>query len=184
VKPRRLLLLLLALLALAGTALLRTVLRSEDPASPGKALPAARADDPEADAGDDAAEPAHAARAAATPLHPLAITFGDGTAAPEAEPAVLLEILEGYRRLRGAFPTAEDNAALMRRLTGRAPDSLAVFPEAHPRLDDSGALVDAWGTPFFFHHLSSQALEVRSAGPDREFYTDDDLTAPPPREGP
>ena len=182
-KPRRLLLLLLVLLALAGaTRLLRAVLRSEDPASPGNALPAARADDPEADAGGDAGEPVRAT--AATPLHPLAVTFGDGTVAPEAEPAVLLEILEGYRRFRGTFPTAEDNAALMRRLTGRAPDSLAVFPEAHPRLDDSGALVDAWGTPFYFHHLSSQALEVRSAGPDREFYTDDDLTAPPPREGP
>ncbi len=146
-------------------------------------IPAGDAPMPQAKGETEVAESPVEPRAPAAPLHPLALTFGDAGTAPEEEPAVLLEILEGYRRLRGAFPTAEDNAALMRILTGRQPGALAVFPEEHPRLNAAGELVDAWGTPFFFHHLSSQALEIRSAGPDREFYTDADLIVPLPREG-
>lgn len=182
-KPRRLLLSLLGMLALAGAALLlHPVLRSETAPPSGnnpRPDPVAGSTADEAVAAVDLAD---GSRAPATPLHPLALSFGDASIAPGAEPAVLLEMLEGYRRLRGAFPTAEDNAALMRQLTGREAGSLAVFPEDHPRLDESGALLDAWGTPFFFHHLSSQAIEIRSAGPDQEFFTNDDVVVPPPRD--
>jgi hypothetical protein len=43
------------------------------------------------------------------------------------------------------------------------------------RINGAGELVDAWGTPFFFHQLSGKETEIRSAGPDRRMWTGDDL---------
>ena len=42
-------------------------------------------------------------------------------------------------------------------------------------LNATGELCDPWGTPWFFHQLSSSKTELRSAGPDRAMYTDDDF---------
>lgn len=41
--------------------------------------------------------------------------------------------------------------------------------------NDQGELCDAWNSPWFFHQLSGTQMEVRSAGPDRTLYTDDDF---------
>jgi hypothetical protein len=43
------------------------------------------------------------------------------------------------------------------------------------RVNRRGELVDAWGTPYFFHQLSGNEMEIRSAGPDRKMWTGDDL---------
>jgi hypothetical protein len=43
------------------------------------------------------------------------------------------------------------------------------------RLNGDGELVDPWGTPYFFHQISSSDTEVRSAGPDRIMHTSDDI---------
>jgi len=47
--------------------------------------------------------------------------------------------------------------------------------ESGHRINGRGELVDAWGTPFFFHQISGSEMEIRSAGPDRKMYTSDDL---------
>ncbi|MCL4176585.1 MAG: hypothetical protein KJ072_02410 [Verrucomicrobia bacterium] len=114
----------------------------------------------------------------ANPPHPDAIAFGSDAFPPEREPELLLHFLEIYRGRFRQFPTAEDNPQMMNALRGANPDALAIFPADHPRLDAQGALLDAWDTPFFFHHLSRDHLEVRSAGPDRELFTTDDLISP------
>ena len=49
------------------------------------------------------------------------------------------------------------------------------LPEHHVALDAPGRLVDRWGTPVFFHALGGHRFELRSAGPDKKFWTDDDL---------
>jgi hypothetical protein len=36
-------------------------------------------------------------------------------------------------------------------------------------------LIDRWGTPYFFHALSGEHMEIHSAGPDRQFHSADDL---------
>ncbi len=92
---------------------------------------------------------------------------------------MLLEILQAYRRVAGSFPTAEDNPQLMKTLRGEGPGGLMLFPSDHARYDADGALLDAWGTPFFFHHIGSQRIEIRSAGPDRTLYSADDIVAGP-----
>jgi hypothetical protein len=38
-----------------------------------------------------------------------------------------------------------------------------------------GELCDHWGTPYFFHQLSSDRMEVRSAGPDKVMWSADDV---------
>lgn len=43
------------------------------------------------------------------------------------------------------------------------------------RVNNKGELVDPWGTPFFFHQLSGSETEIRSAGPDKQMWTADDL---------
>jgi len=42
-------------------------------------------------------------------------------------------------------------------------------------VNDTGELCDPWGTAWFFHQLSAKKMELRSAGPDRKLYTDDDF---------
>ena len=44
-------------------------------------------------------------------------------------------------------------------------------------VNGEGELCDRWGTPYFFHQLSAKAMEVRSAGPDRTLWSDDDVVA-------
>jgi hypothetical protein len=48
-------------------------------------------------------------------------------------------------------------------------------PEDGMRLNNRGELIDNWGTPFFFHQISGNEMEIRSAGPDRRMWTADDL---------
>jgi hypothetical protein len=50
-----------------------------------------------------------------------------------------------------------------------------ISEEAGLRINGEGALVDFWGTPFFFHQLSATEMEIRSAGPDKQMWTSDDL---------
>ena len=42
-------------------------------------------------------------------------------------------------------------------------------------LNAEGQLIDRWGTPLFFHALGGGRHEIRSAGPDKRLWTDDDL---------
>lgn len=115
------------------------------------------------------------------PSHPMAVRFGNDPALAAKEPALLLEILEFYRKEFGAFPAGQENADIMRALTGNNPRRLSIFPRKHPRMDASGNLLDAWGKPFVFHPISSQHLEVRSCGPDGDIFTADDIRVPAPR---
>jgi hypothetical protein len=51
-----------------------------------------------------------------------------------------------------------------------------VFLEApHACLNAKGQLVDRWGSPLFFHVRDRSRIDLRSAGPDGEMWTTDDL---------
>lgn len=49
------------------------------------------------------------------------------------------------------------------------------LPSQHIALNAEGKLVDRWVTPLFFHALGGGRYEIRSAGPDRKLWTEDDL---------
>lgn len=93
---------------------------------------------------------------------------------------VLQNLFEAWRSNfpRDGNPVGE-NADITAALTGENRLGLALLPKDHPAIT-RGELCDRWGTPFRFHQLSGQQMEVRSAGPDRKFATDDDALWTPP----
>ena len=67
------------------------------------------------------------------------------------------------------------NPEITRALQGENPKQINFLKDDGNRVNSQGELVDAWGTPYFFHQLSGTEMEIRSAGPDRVLWTDDDL---------
>ncbi|MGH8017609.1 MAG: hypothetical protein ACREIA_04860 [Opitutaceae bacterium] len=70
------------------------------------------------------------------------------------------------------------NAEITAALTGDNRLALDLIPSDHPAINAQGELCDRWGTPFRFHQLSGETMEIISAGPDRDFATPDDVPAP------
>ena len=72
-----------------------------------------------------------------------------------------------------------ENAMITAVLT--SPDDRGVVHLArdHRAVNADGELCDRWGTPFHFHQLSGDKMEIRSAGPDRKFGTADDAVRTP-----
>ena len=56
------------------------------------------------------------------------------------------------------------------------PDSLDQLTVGDPPPLRKDQLNDAWGTPFQYKKLTRTTFEIRSAGPDRQMGTDDDIT--------
>jgi hypothetical protein len=65
------------------------------------------------------------------------------------------------------------NAAATAALTGANAQGLMFIPPDHPAVR-GGLLVDGWGTPFLIQSAQPDEVEIRSAGTDRVFNTEDD----------
>jgi hypothetical protein len=68
-----------------------------------------------------------------------------------------------------------NNAEITAALLGDNEKQLKLEIPGGSTLNDKGELCDPWGTPWFFHQLSATQTEVRSAGPDRKMYSEDDF---------
>ena len=95
------------------------------------------------------------------------------------EPRIVLgnvrNAIANYGQRFGGNPVGS-NAEITRALGGENPQQVNfINPDAGMRLNANGELIDAWGTPFFFHQLSGTEMEIHSAGPDKIMWTDDDL---------
>lgn len=89
------------------------------------------------------------------------------------------EIFAAYRSaLRSGNPIGE-NAEITAALTGRNTLGFAFIPADNPAVNAKGELCDRWGTPYFFHQISGEGMEIRSAGPDRRLWTADDSVLTP-----
>ncbi len=66
------------------------------------------------------------------------------------------------------------NEDFARALTGANKANLIVIPPGHPAVA-GGKIVDRWGSPYFFHPRAASAIDIRSAGPDRKLFTEDDI---------
>lgn len=94
----------------------------------------------------------------------------------DADVMAVRDLVRGYRRMAKSNPVG-DNDEITAQLLGRharGPAVMLIAPN-NRAIDGGGRLVDRWGTPYFFHALSSSAMEVRSAGPDRRMWTADDV---------
>lgn len=83
-------------------------------------------------------------------------------------------MIRDFRTRLGENPVG-DNAEIMKAVMGGNPVNARLGPPAGQSLNEQGELVDRWGTPYFFHQLSKDSMEIRSAGPDRILWTPDDL---------
>jgi hypothetical protein len=95
--------------------------------------------------------------------------------------STLSELFDAWRTNfpRQGNPVGE-NAEITAALAGDNPLGFALLPKDHPAISAQGELCDRWGTPFRFHQLSGERMEIRSAGPDRQFATADDALWTPP----
>lgn len=115
-------------------------------------------------------------------VSPLAATLAERQSAPERQIQAVMGVLRQYLGDFRAYP-AGDNVQVTRALTGNNPQARAYLPPEHPAISPGGELLDGWGEPYFFHMISRDELEIRSAGPDREMYTGDDLLEKSPGAG-
>ncbi len=124
------------------------------------------------------------ARVTASPAPaPAARVIPDGRPfAPEVtnmEPQIVLEIvsraIRNYGQRFGGNPVGS-NAEITRALGGDNPGQVNfINGDEGIRVNEKGELIDAWGTPFFFHQLSGTEMEIHSAGADKILWTADDL---------
>lgn len=98
---------------------------------------------------------------------------------PEQDLQIVADFLETYARATGGQPTG-DNTDITAALTGtQFPGQKGrVFPRQHRAVKD-GQLVDRWGVPFWFHPNSGNSMEIRSAGPDKQLFSPDDVILNP-----
>lgn len=111
----------------------------------------------------------------ATPRSPLADNLHAASSDGRKDVAIVFNLFAHYRERFGGLPTGEDNAAFVNALTGNNPLRLAFIDRTHPAINARGELMDRWGKAFVFHLESRDRIDVRSAGPDGELYTADDL---------
>lgn len=137
--------------------------------APAKPLPATAPATSNAAAGPPAAMPAPAAPPAAARQPPAQAA---DPAREEAE-AIALN-LRSFGQRFGGNPTGT-NAEIVKTLNGGNPQGVRYLPQEHVRLNEQGELLDSFGTPYFFHQLSAQEMEIRSAGPDKTLWTQDDI---------
>ena len=83
-------------------------------------------------------------------------------------------MLRDYRTRMGENPVGT-NAEIMKAVMGGNPKGAMLGPPDGLQINGDGELLDRWGTPYFFHQLSKTNMEIRSAGPDRKMYTEDDV---------
>lgn len=99
---------------------------------------------------------------------------------PEVTARIAAEIdkvglmLRDYRTRMGENPFGT-NAEIMKAVMGDNPKQARLGPPEGQQLNEKGELVDRWGTPYFFHQMSRTDMEIRSAGPDRVLWTEDDI---------
>ncbi len=60
-------------------------------------------------------------------------------------------------------------------LRGKNRIKLKFLPDDAPCFNAKGQLVDRWQSPLFFHANDQQRLDIRSAGPDKQMWTEDDI---------
>ncbi len=120
-------------------------------------------------------------RRVATPETPLLaqeeLLTLEGNAATDL--SALADLTRAYleRPADPSRPPIGFNEDLARALSDPENLGSSALPPDHPALR-AGQLIDRWGSPWQIHPLSSNLIQLRSAGPDRRLYTADDLVSP------
>ena len=90
--------------------------------------------------------------------------------------SIIKSLIADYRYAYKENPVGTENIEITKQLLGDNPMRIVFLNLDSPALVDN-VLLDEWGEPLFFHALSGTQMEIRSAGIDKEMWTDDDLTS-------
>jgi hypothetical protein len=112
------------------------------------------------------------------PSH-LADLLNSPTTDIKADLRLLDDIFQQYRSAMHGDDPIGDNKDITAALTGKNKLDFAFIPKNNPAINSKGELCDRWGSPFFFHQLSGTEMQIRSAGPDKKLFTDDDIVITP-----
>lgn len=82
-------------------------------------------------------------------------------------------VVRDFRVALGGNPIG-NNAEIVKQLMGDNLKQVKLTLPPGTSLNGEGELCDRWGTPLFFHQVSREQMEIRSAGPDRKMWTPDD----------
>lgn len=108
---------------------------------------------------------------------PLADQLNDPRRTARDDVLAVAEILANYREALDQLPVGT-NAEITAALAGDNPRAHTPLPADSAAISPGGELSDRWGTPYFFHQISRDLVEVRSAGPDHKHFTADDVVWP------
>jgi hypothetical protein len=114
-------------------------------------------------------------------LQQQADSLNDPDSPPTRDLEIVADFLTTYSRALGGNPIG-DNADITAALTGTGGHKGRVFPPGHRTVKD-GQLTDRWGTPYWFHPNAGNQMEIRSAGPDKQMFTGDDIVQNPSPPG-
>ena len=121
--------------------------------------------------------PDQLASRAASPGSAIAVG-AETNALADLPPATVLDkvrvVIHNYRAAFGENPVGT-NPEITAVLKGKNPKQTDFLADSGLRVNEKAELVDGNGTPFFFHQISGQEMEIRSAGPDQIMWTADDL---------
>jgi hypothetical protein len=96
-----------------------------------------------------------------------------------ADLRMLNALFIAYRGATHAGNPVGENNEITAVLRGKNRLGYAFIPQDCPAVNAKGELCDRWGSPFFFHQLSGEKMEIRSAGPDHRLWTADDEVLTP-----
>ena len=99
----------------------------------------------------------------------------NATTSPQEALILVEQLFSHYRFAYKENPVGVENFEITEQLLGKNPKKI-VFIAADSVALRGNELVDQWGTPYFFHALSGQEMDVRSAGPDQKLWTTDDVS--------
>jgi hypothetical protein len=104
-------------------------------------------------------------------------TYASASTRPEDDLQAMAHVLSNLRLLvKGDAPFRMGaNEEFAAALLGKNAAKEVFLTSPHACLNDQSQLIDRWGTALFFHVRNATRIDLRSAGPDREMWTEDDL---------
>jgi hypothetical protein len=115
-----------------------------------------------------------------SPLLPgeeIMLDYGRPTLPPENDLTLVSRLMDNFTLLVKSMKDRplSANGDWAAALRGRNPARERFLPDNHAAFNAQRELVDRWGTPLFFHALGGSRFDLRSAGPDRQLWTGDDI---------
>jgi hypothetical protein len=103
--------------------------------------------------------------------------YGKAEGTVQGDLTAMAEVLGNFALLvKGNDPLPLGaNEELVAALRGKNAVGLEFVSGESAALNEKGQLVDRWGTPLFFHARARDEVDIRSAGPDQEMWTGDDV---------